>query len=270
MLSRVGAQTRTAEAVEPEPLVTSSRCQPGARSAGICTWTRSRSTPSTRRTSDTGSLTLTSRVRPSSVCTRATTGSPAATWHGTDRRWPDRAATVGGSTSRQGAVSASSSASARAATPSGRTDTPRAASTFTRASSGTVWAEPSCPTYSGCTPWARASRCSSAGASRAIGSSMPSCGSTDGACRRTDTTLEGTPVRGTRRAPVVTTGALLLDERCARGDLNPHVLADTATSTLRVYQFRHSRSSVEPWERLRRPPRSGPVRSVPLRATRER
>ena len=76
--------------------------------------------------------------------------------------------------------------------------------------------------------------------------------------------------RETRRAPVVTTGALLLDERCARGDLNPHVLADTATSTLRVYQFRHSRSSVEPWERLRRPPRSGPVRSVPLRATRER
>ena len=26
---------------------------------------------------------------------------------------------------------------------------------------------------------------------------------------------------------------------CPEGDSNPHVLSDTATSTLRVYQFRH-------------------------------
>lgn len=28
---------------------------------------------------------------------------------------------------------------------------------------------------------------------------------------------------------------------CARGDSNPYILSDTATSRLRVYQFRHSR-----------------------------
>lgn len=57
----------------------------------------------------------------------------------------------------QGAVSAFSTASAKAVTPSGQADALRTTSAFTRASPDTVWAEPLCLTYSGYTPWARAS-----------------------------------------------------------------------------------------------------------------
>ena len=37
----------------------------------------------------------------------------------------------------------------------------------------------------------------------------------------------------------------VMNDWCGREDSNFHVLSDTTTSTLRVYQFRHDRTSKE-------------------------